>query len=240
MKKRFVVPGMVLAVLALFAASAAAQFEHPDLKSGKRVVNKVVVLPPRVQITKSGVKGAEPLVDESLQVETALPGLIAKVLSEHGCAGLDNPFTAQALEKDSDMKYALADLQGRFDEVSKKIELKPKDVRQGRFTMGDDVTKLNPGGSADALVFVRGAGVTNTGGKKAFAVLFGVGGAASAFDSLFIHITVVDALTGNVLYYGNAAVMGNITDSEKMTKSIGKSFKNFVGPAASAKNPPKT
>ena len=88
---------------------------------------------------------------------------------------------------------------------------------------------------ADALVFVRAAGIANTGGKKAFSVLFGVGGAAAAVDWMQVNIAVVDAQTGAILYYGRARVTGNFRDPEKMTHPIQNSFKNFVGASGGTK-----
>jgi hypothetical protein len=236
MRKHWLLVGATLVALGWCAPLDGAQFEHPDLKSGKKVVQKVVILPAQVQVTKSGVKGAEPLIEESQQVEAALPGVVNKVFSERGCTVVENPFTPQALEKDQDLKYALADLQGKFDTLRKQLDQKPKDVRKGRFTLGDEVAKFNPGASADALVFVRGEGVISTGGKKAFATIFGgISGAAATADRLEVHIAVVDAQTGAILYYGRATATGNFRDPEKLLHPIQNSFKNFVGPAAPSK-----
>ncbi len=237
MRRRRASVGVVLATLSLSWAVAAGQFEHPDLKSGKAAVRTVLVLPPKVTVAKSGVKGQESLIEEAQKVEAALPAIVTKVLQGKGCKVLQNPFEPQALEKDSDLKYALADLQGRFDVLSEQLNRKPKDVRNGRFTLGDEVTKFNPGASADALVFVRGEGVITTGGKKAFATVFGgLAGAAASANHIFVNVAVVDARTGAILYYSKAFVTGDfVKEPEHMTNPIEKSFKNFVGPAGSEK-----
>jgi len=207
------------AVVILFAsASGWAQFEHPDLKGGKTVVKNVMIMPPSVKIVKSGVKGNEELTEESRLIEGALPSLIGSVLQEHHCAVDDKVVAADALEKDAELKYAVADLQKRFDEMFPQLEKKPKDVRKGRFTMGDEVAKLNPGGAIDAMVFVRGYGQVNTGGKVFLSAVAGV----SAYNGSVYHIVVVDARSGVVLYYG-VALAGNPTkDPENSKKSIRK------------------
>lgn len=214
----------VTAVLVLFASAAGwAQFEHPDLKDGKTVVKNVMILPANVKIVKSGVKGNEELTEESRLIEGALPSLIGSVLQEHHCAVDDKVLAADALEKDAELKYAVADLQKRFDEMFPQLEKKPKDIRKGRFTMGDEVAKLNPGGALDAMVFVRGYGQVNTGGKVFLSAMAGV----STYNGSVYHIVVVDARSGVVLYYG-VALAGNPTkDPENSKKSIRKSFKNF-------------
>jgi hypothetical protein len=203
-----------------------AQFEHPDLKSGKAAVKNAVIVPPNVRIMKSGVKSNEELIEESRQIENALPSLIAEVLQQRQCTVNDKALATDALEKDAELKYAVADLQKRFDEVFPQMQRKPKDVRKGRFTMGDEVAKLNPGGAADALVFVRGFGSVSTGGKVFLSALAG----AAAYSGTVYHIVVVDARNGAVLYYGIAVQGGNPAKNPAGSKkSIERSFKNFPG-----------
>ncbi len=223
----------ITAVVVLLASAAGwAQFEHPDLKSGKAVVKSAMILPPNVKIVKSGVKGNEELTEESRMIENALPSLITSVLQEHQCAVNDKVLAADAMEKDPDLKYAVADLQKRFDEMFPQLEKKPKDVRKGRFTMGDEVAKLNPGGSIDALVFVRGYGQVNTGGKVFLSAMAGV----SAYNASVYHIVVVDARSGAVLYYGVAWAGNPAKNPDNSKKSIRKSFKDFPGEVKGAED----
>ncbi len=119
-----------ITVLVLFLSTGVwAQFEPPDLKSGKAVVRTAVILPPNVNIVKSGVKANEALIEESHQIENALAPLITSVLQERQCTVKDKTFASDALEQDSDLKYAVADLQKRFDELFPQMQKKPKDVR---------------------------------------------------------------------------------------------------------------
>jgi len=221
----------ITAVLVLFLSTAVwAQFEHPDLKSGKTVVKSAIILPPNVKIVKSGVKGNEELLDESHLIENALPPLITSVLQDRQCTVNDKALSAEELEKDTELKYAVADLQKRFDEIFPQLQRKPKDIRKGRFSMGDEVAKLNPGGAIDALVFVRGFGQVNTGGKVFLSAMAGV----SAYSATVYYIVVVDARTGAVLYDGIAAQGGNpARHPDGSRRSIERSFKNFPGKSKS-------
>ncbi len=215
---------VLLASLWPAAPAARAQFEHPDIKSGKRVVRSAVILPAQVSIMKAGVKSNEPLIEEGMQVEAALPKMIARVMEARGCKVMDSPFTAEALAKDPELKYTINDLQTRFDAVGEQLERKPKDVRKGRFTLGDEVTKVNTSG-AEALVFVRANGFLSTGGKKAFAILIGGPGLV---EMVQVSVTVVDGQTGAVLYHGRSITTGNfVKDPFSMEKRIDGSFKNF-------------
>jgi hypothetical protein len=215
----------MIILLAFLAMPAWSQFEHPDLKSGKAVVNNLVLLPPNVRIVKNGVKSTEEMVEASRETENALPPLIAEALNKRHCEVNDKAFAADTLEKDADLKYAVADLQKRFDEVLPQMQKKPKDVRKGRFTLGDEVAKLNPGGTADALIFVRGFGQTVTGGKAFLSAM----AHTYTYSGIFYHIAVVDTHTGNVLYYGVANGLGGgmVKTSKGAGKSLEKFFKNF-------------
>jgi len=211
-------------LLAFLAMPAWSQFEHPDLKSGKAVVKTLVILPPNVRFVKNGVKSVEEMPEVSRDLENALPPLITEALNQKHYEVNDKAFSSDALEKDSDLKYAVADLQKRFDEVLPQMQRKPKDVRKGRFTLGDEVAKLNPGGTADAMIFVRGFGQTVTGGKSFLSAM----AHNYTYSGMFYHIAVVDAHTGNVLYYGVAGGLGShLVKTPSAGKSMEKFFKNF-------------
>jgi hypothetical protein len=225
MKKRIAFAGILLAGIIVAAVPAPAQFEHPELKSRKRVVKGAIILPPKVAVMKAGMKSNEPMIEEGRQVELALPGMIARVLEEFGCKVQESPFSAAALEKDAELKYALADMQTRFDAVLEQLKKKPKDVRKGRFTLGDEVLKVNPGG-ADTLIFVRATGFLSTGGKKVFSAMIGGPG---LIQMVQVNVTIVDGQNGTVLYFARSLATGNfVQETEKMAKPIRGSFKNFA------------
>jgi hypothetical protein len=225
-EERFMRRTFITAVMVFLSTTVWAQFEHPDLKSGKLTVKNAIILPPSVKITKNGVKSNEAMIEESHEIEDALPPLIGSVLQERQCTVNDKALAPSALAGDPELKYALADLQKRFDEVFPQLLKKPKDVRKGRFTLGDEVAKLNPGGAADALVFVRGFGHVTTGGKFLLSALAG----PAQYSGTTYYITLVDARTGLVLYHGIATQGGNPAKNPTGSRnSIERSFKNFPG-----------
>ncbi len=222
MSKRWMGFVMILGLF-LFGLPARAQFEHPDLKSGKIKPAKLLIMPPQVDIVRIGMKSNEGLIEESQQVEQALPGIINGVFTGRGFALAASPYTKEALNQNEEVKFALADVQKQFDVIFPQIARKPKDIRKGRFTMGDVVTKFAAG--ADAILFVRAHGQLSTGGKKAFALLIGGPG---AHDLYTVDTVMVDARTGNVLYYARTFSMGNfVKEPDKMSKPIENSHKNF-------------
>lgn len=225
MKKRLVLFTLLLTAVVAAPRDLLAQRQHPDLKSGKRTVRSAVILPVQFSITKAGMKGSESLIAESEVVASALPGMIAKALADKGCNILENPYSSAELEKNEELRYALGDIQKRYDAVHAQMVRKIKDIDKGRFTLGDEVTKVNPKGAADVLVFVRGSGYLSTGGKKTFALLVGGPG---LYEGAFVNISLVDGQNGNVLFYTGSYTGGNVVkNTESMSKSLVKAFKKF-------------
>ncbi len=209
----------------LFAVTAMAQFEHPDLKSGKKHINSVVLMPVQAEINRLSMKGPEPMVEESRRVEKELAPVIADVLTKLGCKVNDTAASPEALAEDPELKYVIDDLQKQFDATMDQMVRKSKDVRKGRFSLGDSVTKLPAGEKVDAILFVRAAGQVLTGGKKAFGMFI----AGPAYDTVAINVGVVDSKTGDVLYFAKPFMLKNRAKDPKDAQSgIQKSFKNFA------------
>jgi hypothetical protein len=215
---------LMFCVLPLFLlpCSLAAQYEHPDLKSGKKIIKNIVVLPPSASLMKSGMKGNEPLVAESQALELGLSSIVRETLSAKGCNIVQDAFSPAALDQNPELKYALSDLQTRYDKMQVLLNKKPKDVRAGRYSLGDEVANFSPSSSADALVFVRAKGFVTTAGKKAFIVLTGMG---VAYNHVALDISIVDAQSGAVLYFAKPGSYGNfVGNPSSMKKAIDKSL----------------
>jgi hypothetical protein len=236
---------LAVSVLLFFSIpSVLAQFEHPDLKSGKKKVISLVLMPVQAEVTKVGMKGSEPMMQESRDTEQALTPVVAKVLQDLGYKVDQDSLAPAILEKDSDLRYTVDDLQKKFDEELKQMNRKSKDVRKGRFTLGDEVTKLPAGEKVDALLFVRAEGQVLTGGKKTFGWLV----TGAVFDVVMMHFGVVDSRTGDVLYFAKPVALKNITKkTEEAAGTVKKSFKNFVkasppgaAPTEAAEKPAKS
>jgi len=209
-------------------ATAAAQQLHPKLKSKEVAIRKVIILPPKIEIVRQGMKGGEGMLKESAEVSAAVHKMVAQAFRDKKMEALDGPSAPEAAQENETQRHSLADVQNRYDTLAANLFKKPKDVNKGRFTMGDEVVNFNPDGAADALVFIRGSGTELTGGKKTFGIL--VYGATRS--SLFFTISLVDARTGDVLYLANVRALGNIVkETEKtLAKPLAKSLKKL--PAA--------
>ena len=117
----------------------------------------------------------------------------------------------------------MADIQTRYDALLPKIEKKRKDVKKGRFSLGDEVLNLHLDKSADAIVFIRGQGQKLTSGKKTFQIL--VGGMPAY---LKLMIGIIDARNGEVLLYTDPVLVGDPTTAvDRLRKALEKGFKKL-------------
>jgi hypothetical protein len=213
-------------VVALFMVGMChAQFEHPDLVSGKKHVKTVILLPIHVEITKQGMKGPEPMMEESRRVEKDLGPVIVESLKKEGCSVDDKTITVDTLAQDSELRYIVDDLQKQYDSQVGIMTKKSKDVRKGRYSLGEAVTRLPAGENADALLFVRATGQVLTNGKKAFGWLV----TGQVWDTVQVTFGVVDSKTGDVLYFAKPLMLKNMAkDPAELHSGIEKSFKNFA------------
>ena len=196
---------------------------HPRLKAKEVKVRTVLLLPPIVTETKQGVKGSEGMAKEEDDATNALAAQIANDLKEAALRLIrHSPRRRSRIITNSSMPSPTC--KRSIDEIGPQINRKPKDVRKGRFTLGDMVAVLNSKGSADALVFVRSNGVKLTKGKG---MMTGglVGLAASGKPTFTTTVTVVDARSGDVLFLD-----GFITSGLPKDKVFDKSFKKITAP----------
>ena len=213
---------VALALAAITPQVASAQYLHPKIASKQTTIRNIVLLPAKVDIVRDSMKGPEGMGAESEQLSARVSQLITDALTAKNIAALPAP--PAAADGDAQQKYTVADIQSRYDDLLPKITRKKKDVKQGRFSMGDEVLNLNVDKKADAIVFIRGRGQKLTSGKKAFVIL--VGGAPAYLQ---LSISIVDAHTGEVLLYTDSLAVGDPTsgDTNRVRKSIAKSLKKL-------------
>jgi len=201
-----------------FASALASDFVHPRLKEVG--IRSVILLPAGVEESKTGVKGTASMAKEANDAAAYMAASVSTALSNRGFA-VDNPFAEEAIKGNDELRYALADVQKRFDEVAAQLYKKRKDVRKGRFTLGDAVAVLNTKGTADVLVIVRAIGHKETKGK-AFMTGGLLGMALSSKSTFQSKVALVDAKNGDILFLGDYMSRGLPT-----YETYEKSFKNI-------------
>jgi hypothetical protein len=228
---------LLLLILAVSPVGAAAQHIHPTLKARGVTVQRVAVLPAKLEITKRGVKGVESMIRESAALAADVQSLVGRLLAKQGFTVLEDAVGERpgAVGADGDgepagegRREALADLQRRYDTLERQVQSRPKDVSKGRYSLGDEVSEFVPDGTADALVFVRGKGQVATKGKK-FLTGGLVGMMADHKATMTCELAVVDARSGNVLFFARAFAAGDLVKSTKsLEKPLARSLKKLV------------
>ena len=219
----------------ILAPAASAQVLHPNLESKAVHLHRVAVLPARVDIQRSGVKGGESMIKESEAASDSVGSVVVKLLRDRGLVVLEDPVRVASSTGSGDAaderRTAIAELQSRLEAILPQLESKPKDVKKGRFSLGDEVAGFVAEG-ADAIVFVRGTGVVITKGKR---FLAGLGDAVAGgygtvpSTSLFCRLIIVDSHTGDVLFTSADVTGGDIVKSagKEIEKPLKRSLKKL-------------
>ena len=207
-------------MIASLSPAAHAQFLHPKITSKQVTVRKVVILPAKVEVVRDSMKGPEGMAAESEELSGRVEKMVTEVLANQKHI---NTLSVPTSGGDTQGKYTVADIQAKFDDLLPKVLKKRKDVKQGRFSMGDEVLNLNLDKTADAIVFIRGRGQKLTSGKKTFQLL--VGGMPAY---LMMQIAVIDAHTGDVLVYTDPIFAGDPTTAvDRLRSALEKGFKKL-------------
>lgn len=212
----------VLLVGAICPLATHAQFLHPKISKKETTIRSVVILPAKVDVVRDSMKGPEGMAAESEILSARVEKMIGEVLSQKHVTTLGSRASSSG-EPETQQKYTVADIQSKFDDLLPKVIKKRKDVKKGRFSMGDEVLNLNLEKNVDALVFIRGRGQKLTSGKKAFVLM--VGGMPAY---LKLMIGIVDARTGEVLLYTDPIFAGDPTTAvDRLRKALEKGFKKL-------------
>ena len=214
---------VALLVTALAPAISRAQFLHPKISKKETTIRNIVILPAKVNVVRDSMKGPEGMAQESDDLSGRVEKMLAEVLEKQKHVKTLNTPAMGSGEGDAQQRYSIADFQTKFDDLLPRIMKKRNDVKKARFTMGDEVLNLNLDKNADAIVFIRGNGQKQTGGKTAFRLMVGGPG-----EYLILRIGVIDAHTGEVLLYTDATVVGDpVTAVDRLRKALEQGFKKL-------------
>jgi len=212
----------ILGIAIMSPAVIRAQFLHPKVSSKQTTIRNIIILPAKVNVFRDSMKGPEGMAAESEELSARVEKMLGEVLEKKNVKTLSSVVPASN-DGDVQQKYTVADIQAKFDDLLPKVMKKRKDVKQGRFSMGDEVLNLNLDKSADAIVFIRGEGKKLSSGKTAFNLL--VGGMPAY---LKLMIGVVDARTGEVLLYTDPILAGDPTSAvNRLRSALEKGFKKL-------------
>jgi hypothetical protein len=219
---------LVLVLLGILAPTARAQYPdlNPKLQKGKIAIGSAMVFPPEIEFTKLGMKGPEGMTPEADKLAETLYSALSQELSLRGVKLLLNPG-----EPKSDVeKYALANLQAKFDTVHLQLGLRPGGVERGRYSLGDGVSTFVPAKGADGLVFLRGKAIQATPAKAAISGYRG-------WPHFSADVTFIDAKTGEVLAWAPLHRWGDMTKDQdaRLAQTIRSSLRDIPLPVKAPK-----
>src|ERR1041384_684525 len=214
---------IAVVIIGFVPAMARAQFLHPKISKKEITIRNVVILPAKVNVVRDSMKGPEGMAQESEDLSARSEKILAEVLEKDKHVKTLSAPSAASGEGDAQQRYSVADFQTKFDDLLPRIMKKRSDVKKARFTMGDEVLNLNLDKSADAIIFIRGNGQKQTGGKTAFRLMVGGPG-----EYLMLRIGVIDARTGEVLLYTDPTLEGDpVTAVDRLRKALENGFKKL-------------
>jgi len=206
-----------MVTIPVHAATGSWSYESPKIVSGEFAIRSACIMPAEAKLSKLGMKGTEGMSKESDDWSTSLQTLVEGHLKSAEVDVLPAMTAGSSNASDDEIKQVVLQVEQKYDEISAKINRKPKDIRKSRFTLGDQVALLPCAAKSDVLVFVKGEGRVVTGGKKTMGYL--VGGATASGASLVL--TMADAKTGEIIAFArlvDAESFGQkfIQDAEKV------------------------
>lgn len=165
---------------------------NDKLKSYQNTILHFFVLPPVVDIVHRGLTRTE-IGTESELFGNKFVEILSGQLAKTGMQVLPFPPSQVDLSINNELELALVRMQRKYDLLELDLRANPKDIRKGRYSLGDEVAVLTSIDRVDCLVFVRANGSVPTGGMKA--LVFN----PNAIPWIDCRITFADARNGDIL-----------------------------------------
>lgn len=186
--RRAAVAGAMATCAATLGTPASAdEFISPSLARGSRLITNILVLPPQVTIVRVGLRGGEPRPVQSAELERELAPLIDRAVRERVWNARVTAIEPPTMPED---RYAIADIQQRYDRIAQVMHRKRRDVGKGRYSLTDAVVTGRSVEPGTMLMFTRFSALTTT---LAAQLLL-----ANAYGELFVAFA--DAITGEILF----------------------------------------
>ncbi len=172
---------VILLLSAAWIFAGDGQYLNLRLAHAQRRVSTILVLPAQTTVRRFGFRGSEGLWNENDRFEDELTAIVGKELSIRSARVSATPLNQIGAEDQS----RLAEIQRIYDSIQAQILRSPGGIKQGRYTLGDQVATYGPASSFETIFFVRGQGKLMSLNKGPFTG----------------RLTLVDARSGEVLAF---------------------------------------
>ena len=184
-------------------------------------IQKVVLVPIKVEVKESGIGSLEKLPERS---EKATNLVLAEITS--ALANKNGVEVVKYEPVDTEQQILLDEYVGLYQRVAGSAESIQymgsawKDRPNFDYTLGDGLAFLREATGTDKAIFVFGEDIVSSGGKKALAVLAMMGGVGvNPGGVAVLHVGLVDLNTGHLLWSNSSASQGMSLDQEKSVRS---------------------
>lgn len=205
MTRRIITLALIIAITIPGAPAAINRSVKTKRDTSAGAIRRVCLVSLDGQMSRFGMKGAEPMPAESEAWTAKLKDTVKQSAIGAGWK-MTGDFTDLKTVSD-DVRDSVVKVKLKYDTVAVQMDKKPGQVDKGRYTLGDEVALLPCSPNTDSLLFVYASGVLKTGGRQAFSVL-AWGGWGGALANYYMRIAFVDAKTGKVTALTRISLMG--------------------------------
>jgi hypothetical protein len=204
----------VLAMLLLASAAsvAARSWESPAFAANERRPKRIAILAPRAEMVLARVNDAVPFVKETALIEDAVRAEAASVLRGLGYEPDVESLATARLSADPELKDLVTKLEIELGQLADVASQDPRDIRAGRFTVGETAAPVAARTGADGFLWLESQSIVPSKGQRALGTvmlaLFGSGGVPTNQTS--IVALLVDGHTGELARVSSAVVAGAV------------------------------
>lgn len=190
---------------------ASAEFAEPDSRP-----HKLALLPPHAEMMKQKMVMTEQLVQEAQRLEAITTDAMAAHLRDRGYEVV--VIDQNAVNADPKLQELVLKANSRYEEEWARIVRKPKRVRYGYYSVGDEARILAAALDVDGLIFTRIVATGAGGGQKALRMLIGGFATFTRLDA-----SIVDGDDGAVeAFYFARTETGYAEITKKAQKTMSK------------------
>ena len=224
-KRRFAaLTGLALlsASVTAFAIYVGQEIMTPEFARAEYRPMSLVIIPPRAAVSKDGMFSSQQLIEQGGDVEDATAEACKNILSK---LGYDvRILTVDEVNADPDLQVMVRDVNKRFNEdflqkITGVLKRQLQDVRERRYTMGDEAQILADRLGVDAIIISRIQIAAAAGGASVFSL--GTGGEAE------MHVGVIAGDNGDLEAMFTGAQIG--LSAKKLEKNPLKTLSKIFG-----------
>ena len=198
-------------------------------------LNKLVLVPIKIEVKESGAWSLEKLPEESALATKIVLAEVKNTFAENNSVEV-----VEYISADSRQQALLDEYIGLYQRVAGSAEsiqyMGPAwKGRKQNYTLGNGLGFLKEASGANTAIFVYGEDIVSSGGKKALAILaLAAGVGVNPGGIAVLHVGLVDLNSGDLLWSNSSASQGMSLDN---VKSVKKALAEILATSPVAKAP---